>query len=104
MKRTPLRRVSPKRQLVNAERREFVREQLRLRPNCEAGIILSPTQRCTRTATELHEPKTRARYPGKETILSAENSVAICRFCHTWVHSNPAAAEELGLLVPSGEP
>jgi hypothetical protein len=56
---------------------------------------------CGRSATELHEPMTRARDPRAETILDPDNSVAICRPCHDWIHAHPAEAEKLGLLKSS---
>jgi len=39
-RRTPLRRVSLKRQRVMQQRRMFVAEQLALRPDCEAGPLI----------------------------------------------------------------
>lgn len=88
-----MRRVSAKRAATNVKRSAFVREQLSARPFCEvrrAG--------CYHHASELHEPLTRARAPGEETILDPANSVAVCRVCHTWIHSHPAEATALGLL------
>lgn len=102
MKRTPLNRVSSKRAKINKERAVFVAEQLALRPFCEVGpMILRDTSGCTYNASELHEPLTRARAPGADTILSVENSVALCRNCHRWIHDNPAEAERIGLLRSS---
>lgn len=53
---------------------------------------------CSNYATELHEPLTRARAPGAETILDPENSIAVCPGCHRWIHDHPAEATRLGLL------
>lgn len=97
MKRTPLNRVSKKRQATNAKRREFVREQISKRPHCEVrrfGL-------CTTYATALHEPLTRARAPGEDTILDVENSVAVCWHCHNWIHTHVAEATQAGWLKPS---
>ena len=92
-RRTPLRRVSLKRQRVNRERRELVRSELTKRPRCEAGH-LTPAL-CSGYATDIHEPLTRAR---GGSILDPANTVAICRVCHDWIHTHPVAATELGLL------
>lgn len=120
-RKTRLRPRSKKREKLQKERAEFVAAQLKKRIYCEAGVKIgqfkAEQQRftfanpnasvwrriagCWTMATELHEPMTRARAPGPETILDEENSVAICRSCHTWVHDNVAAATELGLLLPS---
>lgn len=117
MKRTPLRRVSKKRAALNKLRSAFVREQLKKRPHCEVREMISASRfpgsvplsvidnisrHCTGVATELHEPLTRARAPGAETILDPANSIAICPGCHRWVHDHPAAATSLGLLRSSG--
>lgn len=117
-RRAPLRRVSAKRAMLNVERAAFVREQLARRTVCEAGerisneldrVLASGTSpaawlgwHCMGGATELHEPLTRARAPGRETILEVANSVAVCRACHTFIHDHPAVATALGLLVRSG--
>ena len=103
MKRTPLKRktplkrtgslspVSKRRATINKERSKFVKEQLSQRPHCEANI----PNVCTRLATEIHEP-----YPRSlgGSILDVDNSVAICRMCHRWVHDNVAEAIQIGLL------
>jgi hypothetical protein len=90
-----------------------VKEQLGKRPHCEASSVIARAfqaaefgsdmrpyagWRCTLFATELHEPLTRARAPGAETILDPSNSVALCRNCHNTIHSHVAWAERLGLL------
>jgi hypothetical protein len=103
MKRTPLKRktplkrsgslaaVSKKRAKLNRARAVFVADELSKRQTCEANI----PDVCTRRATELHEPILRS-FGG--SILDVENSVAICRLCHTWVHDNVGEARELGLI------
>lgn len=110
MKRTPLKRVSKKRAALNRLRSTFVHEQLQKYPDCETYHFFTQqnwlrhplSKLCSGVSTELHEPLTRARAPGAETILDVGNSVAICRWCHRWVHDNPAAATEVGLLKSSG--
>jgi len=32
------------------------------------------------------------------SILDPANTVAVCRSCHDWIHDNPTAAADLGLL------
>jgi len=103
MKRTPLKRktplrrsgslnpVSKKRAKTNTKRRAFVKEELDKRQFCEARI----PEVCTRYSTELHEPILRSL---GGSILDVENSVAICRMCHRWVHDNVGEAKKLGLI------
>ncbi len=97
-RRTPLRQVSPKRAKQQRLRREIVRSELARRELCEAGAVITHAghnARCNGLAVELHEPLTRAR---GGSILDPANTVAICRSCHDWIHVNPAAATNLGLL------
>ena len=97
-RRTPLRQVSPKRARRERLRREMVRSELARRELCEAGVVITHAghnARCHGLAVELHEPLTRAR---GGSILDPANTVAICRSCHDWIHVNPAAATNLGLL------
>ena len=120
MKRTPLKRKTPlrpvrkKRQRVQAQRREFVRNELEYRQWCEAGshitrhllAQLTETQKrsiktdpkklvCDGRAVDIHEPLTRAR---GGSILDVKNTMAVCRACHDWIHNNPENATKLGLL------
>jgi len=97
-RRTPLRQVSRKRSREQRLRQQMVRDELARRELCEAGAVITfagHDARCYGLATELHEPLTRAR---GGSILDPENTVAICRSCHDWIHVNPAAATGLGLL------
>ena len=113
-RKTPLRSVSKKRQSQQAARRKLVREQLALRPQCEAGEPIymhyvtnfgtpyarerQRTDRCQGRSTDIHEPLTRAR---GGSIVDVENTIAVCRRCHDWIHANPIIAEDLGLLKHS---
>ena len=104
-RRTRLRPRSRRREKIDAERREFVRSELSKRIYCEAGGLIGAElgqlgrwSSCFRMSSELHEPLTRARAPGAETILDPDNSVAVCRACHQWIHEHPAKSTELGLL------
>ena len=103
MKRTPLRRISKKRAKVQRQRARMVSEELAKRELCEAGSIIylhGKQARCAGLAVELHEPLTRAR---GGSILDPDNTVAICRNCHRWIHDHPEAATELGLLKSQHE-
>ena len=76
----------------------MVAEELAKRELCEAGARITHAghdARCGGLAIELHEPLTRAR---GGSILDPANTVAVCRSCHDWIHVNPAAATDLGLL------
>jgi hypothetical protein len=113
--RKRLRPVSKKREKVSIERKKFVEEQLALRMHCEAQWVALKHvghhaflderndlhSHCSFTATEIHEPLTRARKPGAETILDVTNSVALCSGCHAWVHAHPEISEQIGLLKSS---
>lgn len=119
-RRTQIKRVSAKRAVTNRKRAAFVREQLAVRTLCEVPQIaariyashrqadlhrtavhaacMEVTALCQRVAVDMHEPLTRARAPGEETILDPDNGVASCRPCHDWIHAHPEAATLLGLL------
>lgn len=112
MKRSRIKQVSDKRRAVNKQRREFVERILGERLFCEAGPIICAAvvkgdvhvrgeQVCRgdQRSTEVHEPKTRARNPGSDTILDEENAVALCSACHRWIHDNVGDATRIGLLV-----
>lgn len=103
-RRTPLRKVSPKTAARNRKRAAFRAAELASRPYCEAqGSIWThdPSyNRCSMISVDLHEPLTRAR--GGD-ILDPKNTVALCRPCHDWIHNNPAAATDLGLLISAYE-
>ena len=113
-RKTPLRPMSKKRQRVQAERRKLVQYELEYRQWCEAGSHitrhllsrLTETQKrsiktdpqklvCDGRAVDIHEPLTRAR---GGSILDPENTMAVCRSCHDWIHNNPENAKSLGLL------
>ena len=112
LKRTGrLRPVSKKRQKLNRDRAKFVAEQLELRQWCEAGphitrhLIAQLTESmkqsvkgktiCQGKTVDIHEPLTRAR---GGSILDVDNTVALCRSCHDWIHEHPREATGLGLL------
>lgn len=98
-RRTPLKAKSAKTAKRDRNRAKFRREQLADRPHCEARQTIwtaEPTwSGCTRWATDLHEPLTRAR---GGSVLDPANTIATCRQCHEWVHRFPKKATEIGLL------
>lgn len=110
-RKTPLRKVSKKRASVQAKRRAFVRQQLAVRPLCEAGERIfvwqvdhfgqaharasQRTDACQQRATDIHEPLQRS---AGGSILDADNTFAVCRRCHDWIHNHPDISKQLGLL------
>ena len=98
MKRTPIRKVSKKRSKLLRERKKFAASELGDRWKCEAGPLIYLTHEnpnCKGRSTELHEPLMRSR---GGSILDPDNTVAVCRNCHRWIHDNPTDATRLGLL------
>ena len=110
-RKTPLRKVSKKRQKIQGQRRNLVREQLAVRPFCEAGESIYAwqqntygtayaqekrrTDRCQGRATDIHEPLQRS---AGGSILDVDNTIAVCRRCHDWIHGHPDVSKSLGLL------
>jgi hypothetical protein len=100
-RRTPLRRKkrlnarSQKRSAIVDERRELVVRELARREFCEAGAMIAGGCNGLARSTDIHEPLTRAR---GGSILDVENTMAVCRQCHIWIHDHPAQALELGFL------
>lgn len=95
VRRTKIRKVSPKRQAANRLRRKVVDALFPERPACSRPG-------CGRWADDVHEPLTRAR---GGSITDAANMVPLCRDCHDEITFRPeselAWAYELGLLVHS---
>ena len=110
-RKTPLRKVSKKRQKVQGQRRKLVQEQLAARPRCEAGEPIymwyannfgtayaqekRRTDRCQGRASDIHEPLQRS---AGGSILDVNNTIAVCRRCHDWIHQPPDVSKSLGLL------
>lgn len=95
----PMRQVSKKREKLNRARRDFVAGFLAARPRCEAREPImnhDVEHRCHIWSVDVHEVVTRAR---GGSILDPDNCRAICRACHDWIHANPKAATEAGLLA-----
>lgn len=97
----PLAKQSPKRKREQSERRRLVEKVLRTRTRCEAGPLVRKAQpgfECGGYSVDVHEPLTRAR---GGSILDEENTIALCRRCHDWIHEHPGMARQVGLLKNS---
>ena len=88
MKRTPLRRVSKKRDTELKEYRKLKAAHLKINPYCEV---------CAKAkATEIHHKLPLGR-GGK--LCDVTIFLASCRRCHTRIHDNPKWAEENKYLL-----
>ncbi|MGH3998063.1 MAG: HNH endonuclease [Pseudonocardiaceae bacterium] len=97
-RRTPLRRTSDLRRSVLSRRGRWGdRRAYRLLRDLVMGRDGWACRRCGESASDCHHVLTRAR-GGKD---EADNLVALCRRCHSWVHANPAEATRRGWLQPS---
>ena len=89
--RTPIPRVSKKRQKETVEYLKIRTEYLNEHKLCEAKL-----PGCSGFSTEIHHIK-----GGEErstTYLDTTTYMAICRSCHSYVHLNPKISRELGYL------
>src|SRR5215207_4781530 len=95
LKRTELRRVSPKRAREHRERKAMVESRWPggVRPRC-----IVPW--CTRLADDVHEPLTRAR---GGSITDPDNTVPVCRGHNEELTLEPAWGYALVLLVGSAD-
>ncbi|HEU5032716.1 MAG TPA: HNH endonuclease signature motif containing protein [Spirillospora sp.] len=68
---------------------------------CEAGVVDKCRDRRGDFARlgghQAHHRKLRSR-GGPDEVA---NLVAVCGYCHDWIHRHPRKATELGLIVPS---
>jgi hypothetical protein len=88
MKRTPLRKVSKKRQKELREYSKLRKAHLSEHPTCEV---------CKeRQATDIHHILARGRGGG---LNDTGNFLAVCRPCHTLIHEKPSYARENGWLI-----
>jgi hypothetical protein len=96
--------VSSKRRSENATRRAVLVAAWGPNPECVGGPILAHIPghpRCTLDATDPHEVLTRAR---GGSITEIANIIPLCRPCHDWVTTHPAAALEAGLMASQYRP
>ena len=92
MKRSPIRRVSKKRQREHRTRIANLR-------SIEADQAIC--ERCGfERATDAHEVLTRGR---GGSITDLENIRLLCRTCHDWVTEHPRQAHAEGLVIHSWE-
>ncbi len=103
MKRTPLRRRTQLRRVpfmrrptARSPELDAAKRHVYARSNgvCEAMIVGV----CTYRAREVHHVLRRSQ-GGTD---HPDNLVDLCPDCHRWVHANPAAAYEAGLLRRNG--
>lgn len=90
--RKPIRRVSKKRELLNAERRIAIAKVVAIRGGCA-------WPGCNKLGTDPHEPWSRGRTLDiHHTLTCVSGIVMLCSIHHGYVHDHPAEAEEMGLL------
>lgn len=90
-RKTPLRRVSKKRQ---SENRQYLKQRkafLEAHPYCEACLEEGEA----RQATDIHHRNKR----NGARLLDEEYWMSVCRKHHDWIHAHPAEARKLGWLV-----
>ena len=85
MKRTPLRRVSKKRQKEMREYNRLRRQFLDDNPNCEV---------CRKRTDDVHHMAGRGI-----NYLDVDTWLSVCRACHNKIHARPSWAREKGYLV-----
>lgn len=96
LKRSPLRRVSPKR-ASESRKRARVRVAVTTRDGgCRAAGWLAAV--CA-GVIDVHETATRARLPGSH--LDTRWCIAVCRRHHDLIHDHPIEAAAAGFLVHS---
>lgn len=84
--RTPLRRVSKKREIENRRYRTLRRIFLIAHRVCETGA-------CSRAADDVHHKAGRGK-----NLNRVDTWLAVCRTCHDWIHAHPNEARTRGLL------
>lgn len=102
-----LNKVSPKRQVQEAERSALRDDWLERYPRCQIGQILKThghpaANRCEGKAIDVHETLKRSRKLG--SFLDSRYFLSACRTCHEFTEREVAQSEEMGLLVHSWEP
>lgn len=89
--RKPLRHRSAKMSKIYVERRLLVGEILNQRPLCEARW----DDGCTRLSVDVHEILPRSQ--GGRIIGGADSEyLAVCRYCHDQIETNPLQSHDRG--------
>jgi hypothetical protein len=88
MKRTPLKRMSPKRKKQYKAYLILKSVLLRKYPYCQVGT-------CMNKATQLHHKKGRTG----ELLTDERWVLPICSSCHSWIHDHANEARRIGLLL-----
>ena len=88
MKRTPLRKVSKKRQEELSEYSKLRKAHLSQFPTC---VVCEE-----RPATDIHHRHSRGN---GGSFVDPDNFLGVCRKCHTMIHEQPSKARENGWLV-----
>jgi hypothetical protein len=103
LRRSPLRRVSKKRQREGRTYSLLREAFLKARPNCEACAVIKGVRVtagkvfCAKVDPSQDVHHQAGRYGGN--YLNTDTWLAVCRGCHDWIHTNPATARGLGLLT-----
>lgn len=92
MKRTRLRRVSKKKQEQDKQYYALRKQFLALNPLCK--VSLDKGEQPTREATDIHHMRGRGKY-----YLAVETWLAVSRFWHNEIHTNPRWARAHGYLI-----
>ena len=87
-----LRPMSAKRAAQQRERRKAL-QSFAPNPMCRMPS-------CSKPAEDGHEPGMRSRGANPADV---NEIVPVCRACHDWIHANPKAATEIGMMIPSWE-
>lgn len=103
-RRAPMRRGGPLRRTGRLRPRslKMARVYQQTRRGLVAAILAAfpVCQKCmARQSVDVHELLPRGR---GGSITDPQNCVALCRHCHDQIGRNPAVAEALGWLLPSG--
>lgn len=90
MKRTPIKRRSPKKAAADREYSKF-----------RAWFLDGRCDVCNQNpAADIHHRRRRSQGGG---LTNPMNCVRICQACHDWVHRNPEKAHDAGWLLRHGD-
>ena len=91
MKKTPLRRVSKKRQKQLRDYTKLRREYLDNHPTCEVCT--------TKKATDIHHKGTVGGVKRGSNLNNVDTWMAVCRGCHNQIEMNKTWARQEGYLA-----